>query len=322
MPTCTDGVQDGKETDIDCGGGACGGCATGKMCGAASDCASGVCTGGVCQSNGCPAGFVIVPSGPPANRSFCVAQFEMKQVNGGAVSQAAGTPWVSIGHDAANAACTALGTHAITNAEWMTVARNIEGNAVNWSGGSVGAGAINTGHSDGAPNAALSVSDTTNPFDQTNNSANQGPDQKRTHVLSNGQVLWDFAGNVYEHVGDSITTPGYLSSLTSSCDCNVTIEYNAGTITAGLRTIFGPANSAYSSAQGMGNLWGYYTYATLWRGGSWNKDIGSTGNTCAGSPWNGVGCVGAPAGIYAAAPGPNYGSTSYGYSALGFRCAK
>ena len=49
-PTCTDGMKDGKETDVDCGGPSCAPCAAGKMCGLASDCTSAVCTGGTCQA--------------------------------------------------------------------------------------------------------------------------------------------------------------------------------------------------------------------------------------------------------------------------------
>jgi hypothetical protein len=48
--SCTDGKQDGKETDVDCGGGVCPTCGTGKDCGKAADCASLVCTGGKCQA--------------------------------------------------------------------------------------------------------------------------------------------------------------------------------------------------------------------------------------------------------------------------------
>ena len=47
--SCSDGVRNGSESDIDCGGGSCAACATGKTCGGASDCVSGICTSGTCQ---------------------------------------------------------------------------------------------------------------------------------------------------------------------------------------------------------------------------------------------------------------------------------
>jgi len=49
-PTCNDKIQDGSETDVDCGGSVCAGCPTGDKCKAATDCVSLVCTGGLCQA--------------------------------------------------------------------------------------------------------------------------------------------------------------------------------------------------------------------------------------------------------------------------------
>ncbi len=42
-PICTDKVQNGDETDVDCGGAVCAACADTKKCKKASDCLSGVC---------------------------------------------------------------------------------------------------------------------------------------------------------------------------------------------------------------------------------------------------------------------------------------
>ena len=48
-PTCSDGVQNGTESDIDCGGGSCPPCANGRRCRANSDCLPGSgCCGGMC----------------------------------------------------------------------------------------------------------------------------------------------------------------------------------------------------------------------------------------------------------------------------------
>ena len=46
-------MQDGDETDIDCGGGTCPTCATGALCVGNVDCQSGVCAGGVCAAPSC-----------------------------------------------------------------------------------------------------------------------------------------------------------------------------------------------------------------------------------------------------------------------------
>jgi len=47
---CKDGVLDGDESDVDCGGvmSKCPGCAAGKHCSVATDCASMLCKAGVC----------------------------------------------------------------------------------------------------------------------------------------------------------------------------------------------------------------------------------------------------------------------------------
>jgi cohesin domain-containing protein len=47
---CNDGVKDGSETDVDCGGGVCPACPVGKACLANGDCQTGDCSGGVCQA--------------------------------------------------------------------------------------------------------------------------------------------------------------------------------------------------------------------------------------------------------------------------------
>src|SRR5439155_181355 len=52
-PTCSDGVKNGSETDVDCGGGACTACATAKRSLAGSDCQSFNCADGVCCNSAC-----------------------------------------------------------------------------------------------------------------------------------------------------------------------------------------------------------------------------------------------------------------------------
>ena len=55
-PTCIDSQLNGKETDVDCGGGACPKCKTGEICKVASDCVSDKCMAGKCQFPGCADG--------------------------------------------------------------------------------------------------------------------------------------------------------------------------------------------------------------------------------------------------------------------------
>ena len=114
------------------------------------------------------------------------------------MSQAAGMPWVNISQagavTAASNACS--GCHLITEAEWLTIAHNVVNVDNNWSGGSVGSGYMYRGHNDFSPNGALEAS--TNDNDGYFGTGNTGDDQRRTLQLSNGEIVWDLAGNVYD----------------------------------------------------------------------------------------------------------------------------
>jgi hypothetical protein len=48
-PTCTDGVKNGSEKGIDCGGPTCPRCSSGQTCSAGSDCTTLFCQSGVCH---------------------------------------------------------------------------------------------------------------------------------------------------------------------------------------------------------------------------------------------------------------------------------
>jgi hypothetical protein len=49
-PTCSDGVENGEETDVDCGGDLCPKCVAGKNCVSDDDCVSKVCDiDGICE---------------------------------------------------------------------------------------------------------------------------------------------------------------------------------------------------------------------------------------------------------------------------------
>jgi len=94
--------------------------------------------------------------------------------------------------------CSALGAnyHLITNNEWMAIARSIEGVANNWSSGN-----INRGHSDNSPAALLAADEDGQGCANTEQLCTTNWDeQKRTHLLSNGEVIWDLAGNAREWV--------------------------------------------------------------------------------------------------------------------------
>jgi len=124
----------------------------------------------------CPTGFVPVPGNKALNLpGFCVAKYEMK-VAGGAVHAASNTHYYLTGdiissnatdvpvskltQQQAIDACKSMGVgyHLITDAEWITIARNIEATSSNWSGNAVGSGALYSGHNDAVPAYALAAS--------------------------------------------------------------------------------------------------------------------------------------------------------------------
>ena len=87
--SCTDNLQDGAETDKDCGG-ICSPCSNGKMCKVAGDCQGGFCNNGICgecfAATDCPGS-----DGPCATRtcnagvcgvSFAAKTTELTQVDG------------------------------------------------------------------------------------------------------------------------------------------------------------------------------------------------------------------------------------------------
>jgi hypothetical protein len=89
MPTCADGIQNGDESDVDCGG-FCSPCALDKVCRAHSDCKSVHCIDTKCQecapgtnqcsgnkTSACVNGMWVVatddcPSGCDLNTGRCV----------------------------------------------------------------------------------------------------------------------------------------------------------------------------------------------------------------------------------------------------------
>jgi len=49
-PSCSDGIQNQQETDVDCGGPNCAACGNGKACSLNSDCTSNICTSNICTA--------------------------------------------------------------------------------------------------------------------------------------------------------------------------------------------------------------------------------------------------------------------------------
>ena len=159
-----------------------------------------------CNSLDYPGSWVLVPGDSDYGTSdFCVMKYSARNDFGKPISIASGLPWRYITQSDAKSECNSLGNgfHLITNPEWMTLAANAAGVGANWSGGSVGNGQLAAGHSDGNPSTvcAANSDDSIAYVDGNCNGSTSGTfNQRRTHILSNGSILWDIGGNTYELV--------------------------------------------------------------------------------------------------------------------------
>ncbi|MFW5746103.1 MAG: hypothetical protein ACOCWQ_00965 [Nanoarchaeota archaeon] len=276
------------------------------------------------SSFSCPDGYVAVPGGfvladGSTVDDFCVMKYEAKNVGGVATSQAAGTPWVSITQTDAIANCTALGDgyDLISDQQWMVLAENILNTPINDLNASASGPQLSNGRSsmdwgDGSaaagPDPDVTQCDTSYSLDASQNencglrgsegyvdtdgswsmaysASTDGRGDLRTHVLSNGEVIWDVAGNVFSWTSTVLaTTPddnNYYDSATDFTD----VEWME-------------PSQARGSTYGFG-YYGMYGNSdrVAVRGGSWGSG-------------DGAGVFGVD-GFY----GPSFSSTDFG-----FRC--
>ena len=222
----------------------------------------------------CPTGYIPVPPlAPFTTEPFCVAKYEMKEsvINPNAlipsipVSQPSGKPWLLNRNEAINA-CENVGNgySLITNNEWMTIARNIEQVAENWSDREVGVGELNRGHFDNKPWGTLEASpDDNEACYGTDNrcSASHWLPERRTHRLSNGEVIWDFAGNASEWLRETIHHPGADKT---------TLEFPELDPEGQAR--FGPTDPTWGSWKGVGVIYGA-EFKGVRRGGVYNGGL-------------------------------------------------
>ena len=261
----------------------------------------------------CPNGYIPVVGNPVLSVSdFCVMKWEAKcattiagtsicspstgasSASKIAVSVAGGTPWNTINPTNSMSACNNLNAingvtnkyDIISNAEWMTIARSIEATASNWVGG-VNTGYINRGHSDTSPN---NTCDGTVENVQTNCTtlSTTTPNQKRTHTLENGEVIWDFAGNVWEWTDWVRETPN--TTFTIVAQANKAYVNADGAAVAGFREFpsldrninngdvmnlltWQPNNPALNSTHGIGLYYSGDGGGSAIRGGAYGDGV-------------------------------------------------
>jgi formylglycine-generating enzyme required for sulfatase activity len=147
------------------------------------------------------------------DQDFCLMKYEAKRDEDQTTPRSIpeGKPWAKINFDDAVAVCQKLGIgYSLTsNAMWQTVAREAEMNDVNWGtngGRNHYASILNFGNAIIGRPFASSQTDRYGCFGsigQRETNAASGCDwdaYKRTHLLADGSVIWDLAGNVAEWV--------------------------------------------------------------------------------------------------------------------------
>jgi len=127
------------------------------------------------------------------------------------------------------------------------------------------------GHSDNSPASALAAAADNDPYNGTGNTDSEamgsGKEQKRTFILSNGEVIWDFSGNVREWVDWSHTTAG-LDLGPTTCAASLTELPNVSCVELS-SSQYMPSFTNLDSRNGLGRFYGGSEGAAL-RGGHWN----------------------------------------------------
>lgn len=263
----------------------------------------------------CPNWFIEIPWNPLySQKPFCVMKYEAKIKwqddwlflfnnsldsnlfnNALPESRATWTPWTQIKQTDAVLKCKALWSKydLISNNQWMSIAWNIESNPKNWSSWIIWDWFIYSWNNNESWNWIL-LSWSTNDNDWyfwTNDSNVSNPNQKRTLELTNWNVLWDFAGNVWELTNNIIETSKVPNSTNWIDDIReyssipstsyALIDYNT-TYTNEINSgILSP--SWYNSNNWIG--WYYYprNWQTAWTSISCLTYIE---NNCIGQIWN------------------------------------
>ena len=181
---------------------------------------SGTGGGGNTAQSTCPSNYVEVAGNATfSTTNFCISKYEAKQVAGLPESLPENTPWVNLTRDQAKAACAAKGAKysLVDNNHWMTIARDIEATTWNYGGDAANQedgwsrGVTNNNGTTGVP---ASADDNDSCYLATQSAGgplavcdlNTYDTARRVHKLSNGSLMWDFAGNVSEWISDDFTT--------------------------------------------------------------------------------------------------------------------
>jgi hypothetical protein len=282
----------------------------------------------------CPENWILVPGDSNfTNNDFCVMKYEAKEdSNKKVVSQATGTPFVSLSQYEAKSACERVGAHLCTMGEAVTIARNIEATTINDMDDDAGL-QLATGHSDNVPASALSVSNGAGPVVSGCSLTSTMENSANNYVAGSCEIRGSGTdANGYNGTGQVWSATGYSAGLANKAQLRIFVLSNREVIwdfsgnvwewTDNLCGIPWNTNAGYLEWNNAGLTdWEKYIAGPLTSSTSVNgvgQFYGCTANGDAfvrGGFWDG----GADAGAFAL-------SLTYAPSAsaagLGFRCCK
>jgi prepilin-type N-terminal cleavage/methylation domain-containing protein len=207
----------------------------------------------------CPVGFIVVPGSKTYGTiDFCVMKYEAKDTGGGKPASIMNEkPWVDVSQDSAKIySKNVIGCpdcHLISEAEWLTIAQDVISVPGNWSGNVVGSGYIYGGHNDGTPANSLAASTDDKGYSDTGETSGN---QRRTLTLTNGEIIWDLAGNVREWTSGQVTggQPGIVGSGYAWREWTGGLTY--GTMSPDPHPGYvNPLGGSWNSDQGIGRTW-------------------------------------------------------------------
>jgi formylglycine-generating enzyme required for sulfatase activity len=181
--------------------------------------------------------WILVPGNPTLGTSdFCVMKYEAKATtsslpnlfdsinmycgdgtDGGGnncltdgsvnvTSKAASKPLTQVYQTEARQLCANLGANyqLITDAQWVTIARNAENVSSNWADNTIGSQVASGG---GLKRGNVGIDDSAS-YNATSDPTDRSLDtnSKAMFTLQNGETIWDISGNVWEWTNDTFNT--------------------------------------------------------------------------------------------------------------------
>ena len=197
-------------------------------------------------------------------------------------------PIVDITETTAKTSCASIGAHLLTNDEYMTIVTNAANQGSNWTGNAIGTGGMYLGNASNGSEYPADANDQNGWAGETSKTYTNPNDERRTYTLSNGSVIWDISGNVWEwtqrstnNQGDnqsgSYVTPTCAGTAWAGCEYGSTAVGTINPITS-YGTIpqfsIAPPNASWNTTQGMGRVYtgnGANGGGAFVRGGNWGN---------------------------------------------------